>query len=153
MNKEDFELIEKEFKQQKESNMQQTVITKTLIDDLMKKYNRCSYTELYYDSDEGKSFNNWCDPYEEGIWGMTNKYIRKAIVEMLKILKKSTYKDKRFYISCNKDNVVLYYYSRDIDQMDYWFSFWNEENRNCKCDSCKKDFCYMDYDNCNKKNK
>lgn len=172
LTKQDFDLIQQEFKQQNEPNMIKGVITKSLIDSLFKTYNRCTYSELYYDSEpnipnaewerldstkEGqiqyqkmveeydsdrKKFNNWVDPYDEGIWCMTNKYVRELAKNLLTELKKSTYKEDRFYIGKNKDGISLYYYARDTDeQLDYWFHFWNEENRNCPCDSCKRNFC------------
>ena len=104
MDDKDYEYIQKEFKDQNESNMKPIHITKQLIDKLLNKYNACGYTELYYDDEatdedrkhsskeytdkeweeytknyDTRAFNNWCDPYEEGTWGLTNNRVRKII--------------------------------------------------------------------------
>lgn len=175
MDKFDFELIEKEMKQQEEIKYKNTTITKSLIDKCLNDYNRCAYSVLFYDSEpdidyeewkklqeteEGKlkyeqmvkeyepkrkSFNNWVDPYDEGIWGFTNNYVKELARNLLNKLKKDTYQDKRFYLIENRDCIKLYYYGRDNEcQCDYWFTFWNEENRNSKCDKCNYDICWRE---------
>jgi len=159
----DNELINEEFEKYN-LTMNNTVITKTLLDSLFLKYNTVTYTELFYDSEpdityeewkeldstkEGrceykkmqeeydmdrKTFNNWNEPIARGIWGFTNNSVRKLARE--------------FYMGKSKDIIKLYYYGRDTElQADYWFTFYNEDNILEECLKCKKYSCWTD---CNK---
>jgi hypothetical protein len=177
MDSKDYEYIQKEFKKQKEEGMKPVKFTKSLLDSLFNKYNTYTYTELYYDSEIGdddrsyegenmtdeqweeyknnydsRSFNNWCDPYEEGIWGFTNQRVKKLIIYELNNLKKYQYTEPneiRFYINETDEKTNIYFYGRDLDiQCDYWFSFYKQESS--KCLTCKKDSCWK-HPRCGKK--
>lgn len=169
MDSKDYEYIQKEFKKQKEEGMKPVKFVKQLLDGLLNKYNTYCYSEHYYDSEiddddrdyEGenmtdeqwkeyknnydpRSFSNWCDPYEDGIWGFTNQRVKKLIIQELNSLKKYQYtnsNDVRFYINENEKGANLYFYGRDLDiQCDYWFCFYNKKVD--KCLNCKKDSCW-----------
>lgn len=177
MNNYDNELINEEFEKYS-LHMSNTVITKTLLDSLFSRYNSVAYTELFYDSEphitfeewkeldstqEGRTkykkmieeydsdrklFNNWNEPIDRGIWGFTNNSVRNLARQQLNKLKRSTYKDKRFFMGKDKDNVKLYYYGRDTEvQADYWFTFYNDDEISEDCLKCKKYSCWS---NCNK---
>ena len=169
MDNKDYGYIEKEFKNQKEDNMKPVKFTKSLLDGLFKKFNTYAYTELYYDSEvddddrsykgenmtddeweqyknnyDSRRFNNWCDPYEDGIWGFTNKRIKKLIIYELNNIKKYQYtntNDIRFYMNEAEEKVNIYFYGRDLEdlQCDYWFCFYKLKPNNCLI--CKKDSC------------
>ena len=169
MDNKDYKYIQKEFNNQKEYNMEPVKITKQLIDKLLDKYNTGYLTELYYDQEiydhdrnnysreftdieweeykknyDTRKFNNWCDPYSEGTWGLTNNNVRKMIRTNLNELKKYQYShpnDIRFYINEAEDKSNIYFYGRDIDiQCDLWFGFYNKEVDRCL--KCKKDLCW-----------
>lgn len=170
MDNKDCEYIQKEFKKQKYEGMKPVKFTKSLLDSLFNKYNYYTYTELYYDSEiddddrnykgenmtdeqweqyknsyDSRKFNNWCDPYEEGIWGFTNQQVKKLIIQELNTLKKYQYtnlNDVRFYMNENSEKVNIYFYGRDLEdlQCDYWFCFYKQESN--KCLICKKNSCW-----------
>jgi hypothetical protein len=169
MDNKDYEYIQKEFKRQKEENMNPVKITKQLIDGLLNKYNACQYAELWYDSEiddedrviynrkftddewkeykinfDSRSSNSWVDEFDVGIWGLTNSRIRKMIRNDLNDLKKYQYthpNDIRFYINKTEKGSNIYFYGRDLpSQRDYWFSFYNKEVTRCL--TCKKDSCW-----------
>ena len=76
MNKEDYELIKKEFENET-IQMKPFKFTKEILYMLLKQYTNCRITEKWYDSREGKEFNNWIDEYDKGVWYMTNMAVRK----------------------------------------------------------------------------
>lgn len=158
MTQEDFDLIQEEFKERKMSNMKRIVITKALINDLFTNYNSIIFIENYYDSEplcydeweeltkteEGekeyekivkeyqtqrKRFCIWQEPYKEGIWGLTIKQIRQGAKRRLEDRRKESHKAPRLYINKNEDCVNLYYYSRDKEELDMWFTFYNKKER------------------------
>ena len=153
MNKEDYELIKKEFENET-IQMKPFKFTKEILYKLLKQYTNCRITEKWYDSREGKEFNNWIDEYDKGVWYMTNMAVRKMCNDVLELLNKYQYdeykNDTRIYIG--KDNKVtqIYFYGRDIEDelCDYWFEFYNEEIN--KCTFCNKEECKKDVYLCDK---
>lgn len=85
-------------------------------------------SELEYDNDAGQKydieFNNWIDPYSEGIWGMSQSDVDKISRQHLKNTKKCgiSYND-RLYIAKKDNQIFIYYYGRDFAQVDYWWIF------------------------------
>lgn len=177
MDSKDYEFIQKEISKQKYEDMKAIKFTKSLLDSLFNKYNSYAYTELYYDSEiddddrsykgvnmtdeqwedyknnyDPRRFNNWCDPYEEGIWGFTNEQVKKLIIQELNILKKYQYtnlNDIRFYMNKTNKKVNIYFYGRDLDiQCDFWFCFYNKQVD--KCLICRKNSCWK-YPRCGEK--
>ncbi len=141
MKKEDFELIEEEFRTLHKTDMQPVVLTEALINELFDNYNAIEFVEVYYDcpvyckengvikKDEfaRKCDVTWLEPFEEGIWGMSMKQVRqearKRLIDRIMI----SVKEPRFYIRYTGACAELYYYSRDEEQMDLWFNFCNKE--------------------------
>lgn len=156
MVQEDFDLIKEEFEKREMENMEQVILTKALINNLFTNYDNIIFVENYYDSEplcyeawkeltktrEGekeyekitreyetqrKKFCIWQEPYEEGVWGLTTEQIRQDAKKRLEDRTKESCKAPRFYINKSKDCVNLYYYSRDKEELDMWFTFYNKK--------------------------
>ena len=137
MQKEDFELIEEEFKAMQKTDMKPVVLTESLINELFDNYNTTEFVEIYYDcpvyckengvikKDEfaRKCDVTWLEPFEKGIWGMTMKQVRQEARKRLMDRIIISSKEPRFYIRRTGACVELYYYSRDEEQMDMWHKF------------------------------
>lgn len=69
-------------------------------------------------------FNNWIEPYSEGIWRMFQKDVDKISREHLEDTKKcSASYNGRLYIAEDEDLIFIYYYGRDFAMVDYWWIF------------------------------
>lgn len=69
-------------------------------------------------------FNNWIEPYSEGIWRMFQKDVDKISREHLEDTKKcSASYNGRLYIAEDEDSIFIYYYGRDFAMVDYWWIF------------------------------
>lgn len=84
--------------------------------------------KMYEDYEETRlKFNNWIEPYFRGNWGSTQKDVNNYGREILKGLQNfpNGIKD-RLYIGEKEDDneyIVIYFYARDTDKLDYWFTF------------------------------
>ncbi len=78
----------------------------------------------YKKSEERLTFCNWQEPYFEGNWGMTQKYVDGLAKYLLKKeIRNFKNLKERLFIRINKEDVVIYFYGRDIIEHDYWFIF------------------------------
>lgn len=69
-------------------------------------------------------FCNWQEPYMEGNWGMSQRYVNHISKYELKNFKKlSVSKNDRIYYAKKDDEVRIYLYGRDIVNKDWWFLF------------------------------
>lgn len=88
--------------------------------------------EEYKNSERKLTFNNWQDPYKEGIWGMSQKEVDKIVYDTFKFIQKFNISKKdRLYISHKDDEIRIYFYGRDFNKLDYWFIF-KKRNRRIK---------------------
>lgn len=86
--------------------------------------------EEYKNSERRLTFNNWQDPYREGIWGMSQKEVDKLAYDTFKSIQKfNVSKKDRLYISYKDDEIRIYFYGRDFDELDYWFVFKKKDRR------------------------
>ena len=82
-----------------------------------------------YDKKDRLTYCNWQEPYAEGIWGYTQKKCDRIAAKTLKLIRKKYGKNlrDRFFVTCNtvdgKKMIRIYFYGRDIIEMDYWFIF------------------------------
>ena len=86
--------------------------------------NKRLYDE-YNKSERKIKFNNWQDPYGEGIWGMSQKMVDDLARETLKKTIKRcglSLKDRLYYAKDDKQ-IRIYFYGRDFMEMDYLFIF------------------------------
>jgi hypothetical protein len=96
---------------------------------------KCSieYNRIYkeYNNSEGRlTFNNWQDPCGEGIWGMSQKQVDKIVYNIFKSIQKfKVSKKDRLYISYKNDEIRIYFYGRDFNELDYWFIFKKRDRR------------------------
>lgn len=123
------------------TNNKPTIFTAEYIKD---KYNkiytkkeakRCSdeYDKIftnYKNSDARLEFCNWQDPYSEGIWEMSQKKVDKLAWETFKSIQKfNVSKKDRLYVACKDDEIRIYFYGRDFNELDYWFIFKKRDRR------------------------
>lgn len=90
-------------------------------DKIYKKYNN---------SERRLTFNNCQDPYGEGIWGMSQKEVDKLAYDTFKSIQRFNISKKdRLYISHKDDEIRIYFYGRDFNELDYWFIFKKRDRR------------------------
>ncbi len=84
----------------------------------------------YNNSERRLTFNNWQDPYGEGLWGMSQKQVDQMAYDTFKSIQKFTVSKKdRLYISYKNDMIRIYFYGRDFNKLDYWFIFKKRDRR------------------------
>ena len=67
------------------------------------------------------AFNNWIDPYSEGIWNMSQHKVDKIAKSALHEVRSTTVKKNgRLYVAHEDDYIYIYWYGRDFMQLDYW---------------------------------
>jgi hypothetical protein len=105
------------------------------IDYTIEEAKRCSIErdkiyKKYNNSERRLTFNNWQDPYGEGIWGMSQKEVDKLAYDTFKSIQKfNVSKKDRLYISYKDDEIRIYFYGRDFNKLDYWFIFEKRDRR------------------------
>jgi hypothetical protein len=69
------------------------------------------------------TFNNWIDPFGDGIWGMDQGKVDEIARNALKeIMDMDVDLSERLYIGFGKDGYAfLYFYGRDFLKKDYWW--------------------------------
>lgn len=106
------------------------------VDYTIEEAKRCSIEhdkiyEEYKNSERRLTFSNWQDPYSEGFWEMSQKKVDKlAWVTLKSIQKFNVSKKDRLYVACKDDEIRIYFYGRDFNELDYWFIF--KKNRRTK---------------------
>lgn len=107
----------------------------SLISKLKNHYNCVEFVENSYDLDDDLTEEqrlhtcNWQEPYFEGNWSYSLQYVNNCALNNLRWLKRQNIGLKdRFYISNytsedNKEYIYIYFYGRDVLQVDYWFIF------------------------------
>lgn len=76
------------------------------------------------------TFNNWQEPYFEGNWGMSQKYVDRFGKETLKKIRNCPFSARGRLFIAEKDNQIrIYFYGRDYLQVDYWFIFVRRKKR------------------------
>lgn len=83
-----------------------------------------SLSELWYDGEEGLSYNNWIEEYEEGIWGMSQKDVEKAAKDAVRKFSHLTRRSNqkvipRAYKTTRGKFKMIYLYARDRIDTDY----------------------------------
>lgn len=93
---------------------------------LLKKYKHSSMCEWNYCC-YGLYQNCWQDPYEEGIWNLTQEQVDKFIANIIDEYTRYCKKDSRilYYESNNAIYVILVI--RDICKTDFLITFTNKE--------------------------
>ena len=67
-------------------------------------------------------FNNWFDPYGEGIWNMSQNRVDELSKKALYVVRsKPVKKDGRLWIAYEDDYIFIYWYGRDFMEIDYWW--------------------------------
>ena len=91
------------------------------MEELKQAYDKITQQRKDYESHRIE-FNNWIEPYSEGIWRMFQKDVDKISREHLEDTKKcSASYNGRLYIA--EDSIFIYYYGRDFAMVDYWWIF------------------------------
>lgn len=77
---------------------------------------------------ERLSFNNWIEPYFEGNWGMSQKFVNNFARKILMKFKRSGDLKDRCYIRYNgEDRFTIFIYTRDKNYRDYYLYFVRNE--------------------------
>lgn len=93
------------------------------MEELKQAYDKITQQRKDYESHRIE-FNNWIEPYSEGIWRMSQKDVDKISREHLEDTKKcSASYNGRLYIAEDEDSIFIYYYGRDFAMVDYWWIF------------------------------
>jgi hypothetical protein len=93
------------------------------MEELKQAYDKITQQRKDYESHRIE-FNNWIEPYSEGIWRMFQKDVDKISREHLEDTKKcSASYNGRLYIAEDEDSIFIYYYGRDFAMVDYWWIF------------------------------
>jgi hypothetical protein len=93
------------------------------MEELKQAYDKITQQRKDYESHRIE-FNNWVEPYSEGIWRMFQKDVDKISREHLEDTKKcSASYNGRLYIAEDEDSIFIYYYGRDFAMVDYWWIF------------------------------
>ena len=101
----------------------------------IKEAKRCCEIEKYLykeykNSERRLTFNNWQDLFGEGIWGMSQERVDKLARDTFKSIQRfNVSKKDRLYISYKDDEIRIYFYGRDFDELDYWFVFKKRDRR------------------------
>lgn len=68
-------------------------------------------------------FNNWVDPFGEGIWDWSQEEVDEFSREhMENLTTQEVDQSERLYIGFNKDGCAfIYWYGRDYNKADYWW--------------------------------
>lgn len=90
--------------------------------------NKSSGVCIWHYCCEGLYHNCWQDPYEEGIWDMTQEQVDDIIKDMIDRTAKICRRDSRIlYHECeNRIDVIIV--ARDIMRKDYLITFTREEH-------------------------
>ena len=81
--------------------------------------------KIYEDyAEERLHFCNWQEPYFEGNWGMSQRFVdRFAFLTMKKAKRGNFSKKNRFYIAKENEGIVVFLLTRDVFNCDYVFVF------------------------------
>ena len=101
-----------------------TNISQNYVKELLKKYKHsimCEWSYCCY----GLYQNCWQDPFEEGIWGMTQKRIDEIIYDTVCELLKHCKRDNRIGLCVENNAVHMVIIARDLPDFksDYLFTF------------------------------
>lgn len=76
------------------------------------------------------TFNNWQEPYFEGNWGMSQRFVDNYGRRILKNIRSCPLSAKgRLFAGKNDGQIRIYFYGRDFLQLDYWFIFEKRKKR------------------------
>lgn len=99
----------------KEYNREEAKRASEFVESEYNKYNK---------SDRRIEFCNWQEPYFNGNWGMSQKYVNDMSKDTLKNFRQlSVSKKNRVYFAKKDDEIRIYLYGRDIIYKDWWFIF------------------------------
>ena len=109
-------------------NYQRRKFSKRLLLDLLKENKHSSMCEWSYCC-YGLYRNCWADPYEEGVWNLTQKDVDKILYDTICELSRSCKRDNRLGIYKEKDITHVVVIARDLPRhcRDYLFTFTNKE--------------------------
>jgi hypothetical protein len=87
--------------------------------------------QMYKDYEKRRiEFCNWQEPHFKGNWGATQKSVDKFGRRILKRIRKFPHSIKdRLYVAQKDDLILIYFYGRDLWQVDYWFIFNKRKRR------------------------
>ena len=81
--------------------------------------------KIYEDyAEERLHFCNWQEPYFEGNWGMSQRFVDRFAFLTLKKAKRGSFSQKnRFYVAKENERIVVFLLTRDVFNCDYVFVF------------------------------
>ena len=81
--------------------------------------------------DKKLRFNNWQEPHMEGNWGASQKSVDEFGISCLEFIKHLGFSMKDRIYLCEKDNEIqIFFYGRDMIEMDLWLCFKRKPKRN-----------------------
>lgn len=109
-------------------NYQRRKFSKKLLLDLLKENKHSSMCEWSYCC-YGLYKNCWVDPYEEGVWNLTQKDVDKILHDTICELSKTCKRGNRLGVYKDKDVTHVVVIARDLARHceDYLFTFTNKE--------------------------
>lgn len=136
------DLIEKELEYHRNQGYQfrHVKLSNKFIDWLFNRYFCYEFIENYYDDFSGDfcesdfneeyrlTLNNWQDPYFEGAWNLTQPEVDKLARKWLKLIRRCLPQSReRIYFAEKDRTILIYWYGRDLDYHDFWFTFKRRE--------------------------
>lgn len=108
-------------------------ISKDKLEDYKASHDKVMHIYSKHEQCDRLTYLVWQEPYAEGIWSYTQKKCDRIARKTLKLIRRKygrSLKD-RFFVTRNivdgKKMVNIYFYGRDIIELDYWFIFIERE--------------------------
>ena len=103
-------------------------VSRKQVKDLLKKYKHSGMAEWSYCC-YGLYQNCWQDPFEEGIWNLTQKRVDELIYDTVCMLSKQYKRDNRVALYIEDNAVHMVIVARDLPNFkrDYLITFTNEQ--------------------------
>ena len=101
------------------------------IEELKQAYEKIIKMRKDYES-RRIEFCNWQEVNFKGNWGMTQNTVDENAKRTLRYIKKCfpTSIKERLYYAQKDDLILIYFYGRDLWDIDYWFIFKKKKNKN-----------------------
>ena len=119
-------------------------LSNKFLDWLFRHYYIQEFCENYYDSEFHSypvdtldyknariEFCNWQEPHFKGNWGMSQATVDRTSKRTLRYIKKyfPTSIKERLYYAQKDDVILIYFYGRDLWDIDYWFIFKRKDKK------------------------
>ena len=119
--------VKKDYSERFNRNYEFKKLSKKALYELLQQNKHSSMCEWDYCC-YGLYQNCWQDPFEEGIWDMSQEHVDKIIKHVLDSTSKICRKDSRILYCENEYGVHVIIITRDVKRCDYLICFTNRED-------------------------